>query len=431
MIGHALTSALRWIRDGFTKNLAMKIGAVVFAFLLWSYVVTFNNPIRVKTLVDVPVTYVGSDQLQDRGLTPATPLYDALNTVNITVQVRSEYLSGTTSDLVQASVDLTGITNPGEYTLPIRATTQANFITITSTVPSNVVLTIEESTVKRVPVDVQLEGEQLQDLYYGVPRLSQSTVDLSGARSAIEQVARAVCTVDISGLTQTTTATHTLHLVDQDGTEIPNALFAGVPSVIVEVPIYPKKEMALSADRIREQITGVAEGYEITGITLHPDTVDIAGPQEAIDAIHVLTIEPIDLGGATSDVTLDDVTLIVPDTVYRIVPPAIEIEVQIEQIEASKDYAGVEVGVKNLGEGYSAALQPSAVDVSVSGAANAVSDITSEQVLPFVDLAGLGPGTHRAEIKFENEADLGVTLQPSADTITVVIRQAGTQRAAG
>lgn len=425
MMRHAIGTALRWIKGSLTQNLAMKIGAAVFAFLLWGYVVTFNNPVRVKTLTDVPVTYVGEDQLRDRGLTPSAPLYDTLNTVDITTHVRSEYQSATTSDLVQAAVDLTGITQPGEYTLPVRATTQANFITITMTVPSNVVLQIEESTAKRVPVEVQLEGTQEPDLYYGVPRLSQSTVDVSGARSAIEQVARAVCTVDIADLTQTTAATYTLHLVDQEGTEIPSVLFADVPSVIVEVPIYPQRSLDLDAARIAEQITGVADGYEITGVTLTPTSVDIAGPQDVIDAVHIVSTGPIDLHGASSDITVDDVQLITPDQVYRVIPSSIEVHVSISQIETNKVYAGVEVGLKNLAEGYTASLQPSAVDVTVSGAANAVSGITSEQIHPFVDLAGLGPGEHRVPIKFENEADLGVALKSSVRTVTAVIRAPG------
>lgn len=423
MIGHAIAAAFRWLKDGFTKNLAMKIGAVVFAFMLWGYVVTFNNPQRIKTLPDVPVTYVGADQMRDSGLTSSVPLYDALNTVNVSVQVNSEYLSATTSDLVQSTVDLTGITQPGEYTLPVRSTTQANFITITTTTPANVTLTIEESMAKQVPVDVQLEGIQQEDLYYGVPRLSQSTVEVSGARSAIEQVARAVCTVDIANLDQTTTATHTLHLVDQEGDEISSALFADVPSVIVEVPIYPKRTLALDPDRIAAEITGVPEGYEVSNVTVVPQSVDIAGPRAAIDAVQSITTEPITLDGTTQEsITIDDVALVLPDEVYKAIPSTIEVHVTLSMLRADKSYAGVAVGVKNLEEGYTAVLQPSAVDVTVTGAQNAVARVTSDQIRPFVDLTGMGPGAHRAEIKFENEADLGVTLTPTVRSVAVVIR---------
>lgn len=423
MIRHALSSAFRWLANSFTKNMAMKIGAVVFAVLLWSYVVTFNNPERVRTLYDVPVTYVGAEELHDRGLTPSRPLYDALNTVNITVTVRSEYMAGTTSDLMQASVDLTGITQPGEYTLPVRSTTQANFISISSTTPSNVTITIEDSVEKQVPVEVQLEGTQNPELYYGLPRLSQSTIEISGARSSIEQVARAVCTVDVNGLDQTVTATHTLHLVNQDGEEISSNLFADVPSVIVEVPVYPKRTVTIDPERVKDQITGVADGYEITDVVIDPAEIDIAGPSEVIERVQTISLEPVDLQGAQQNTTVSDVPVILPDGVFAALPPSVDVQITLEVVESQKNYAGVAVSTKNLDEGLEAVLQPSAVNVEVSGAATAVADVTANEVLPFVDLTGLGPGEHHVTVMFENEADLGVKLSSSSRTIRVEIRE--------
>lgn len=415
-------SFLRWLKGAFTKNMGMKIGSLVFAFLLWCYVVTVNNPIRVKTLSDVPVSYVGADEMRSRGLTPAMPFYDYLNTVNVTVQVRSEYMSSTTSDLMQATADLTGITEPGEYTLPIRVTSLADFVTISSAMPSNVTVNIEQSVEKQVPIEVQLEGTLDPDLYYGVPKPSQSTISLSGPRSGIEEVSRAVCTVDVQGLTQTTTATHTLTLVDQNGDEIPSTLFSGVPSVIVEIPIYPERVVDLDTSRIEEAITGVPEGYEVTNVTVEPASVEIAGPQDVIDAVQTLSVEGLDLDGATSDTTFDNVQLILPDQVVAAVPESVSVRVEVKEQSAEKSYSGVQVTIKNMGEGMVATLQPSAVDVTVEGGAAAVNAIREVSVRPFVDLDGLGPGTHTVEIKFESEADYGVTMTPSARTVQVTIR---------
>lgn len=412
----------RWFRTSFTKNLGMKVGAFIFAFLLWCYVVTENNPIRVRTLNDVPVTYVGADSLRNSHLTPAMPFYDYLNTVDVTVQVRSEYLQSTTSDLLQATVDLSGITEPGEYTLPIRATSVAEFINITGAMPSNVTVNIEQSVDKQVPVEVQLEGTQNPDLYYGVPRLSQSTITLYGPRSGIEEVARAICTVDINGLTQVTTATHTLTLVDQNGEEIPSTLFSSVPSVIVEVPIYPMREITIDTERIRDQIVNVPEGYDIQEVTVDPPTVELAGPQEAIDAVTALGVGSLDLENATQDTTFEDVHLILPEQVYTAIPDTVTVKVTLAERQAEKSYSGVTVAVKNLEEGLQATLQPSAVDVTVGGSENEVSQITASSVRPFVDVAGLGAGTHTVPIKFESEPDLGVTMEPSVQSVQVTIR---------
>lgn len=418
-----ISGFLSYLRGAFTSNLGMKIGAIVFAFVLWSYVVTFNNPERVKTLYDVPVTYLGAESLHERGLTSSRPLYDALNTVNVTVKVRSEYMAGATSALVQATVDLTGITQPGEYTLPVRGSSEANFISISNTIPSNVTLQIEDSAQADVPVEVQLEGTQNPDMYYGVPRLSRATVDVSGARSAIESVGRAVCTVDVTGLDQTLTATLTPQMVSQDGDVMSSSLFAEVPNVIVEVPVYPKRTVTLDPDRLASQITGVPDGYAVSSIEVDPAEIEVAGPSDVIRAIQNLTTGPIDIDGATGRTTVTEVPLVLPDGVYAALPSSVNVTVTVTVVESTKSYAGIAVGTKNLDERLEAVLQPSAVDVEVSGAESVVSGIKASEILPFVDLSGLGAGMHNAEIKFENEADLGVQLQPSTKTIRVLLRE--------
>lgn len=418
-----MTDVLHWLKGSFTKNLGMKIGSLIFAFLLWAYVATNQNPMRLRTFSNVPITYVGAEDLKDRTLASVQPLSDVLNTVSITVQVESQYLEITTSNLLHANVDLTGITAPGEYTLPVSVTTDADYISINSVMPSNVTVHIEESTVKRVPVEVQITGDELQDYYYGTPRLSQSTIEVQGPRTAIEQVARAVCTVDVTGLEQSITATHTLTLYDSEGNEIPSTSFAGVPAVIVEVPIFPERTVPLDTERIRMQVSGLAAGYEVTEVSVSPEEVLIAGPENIIDSITDLSTEVIELDDAAEDTAVDGVSLQLPDDVYTAMPDEVEVHIQIAPIQASKSYPGVDVGIKNLTDGLTVSVQPEAVDVTIVGAASAVNSITAEEILPFVDLSGYGIGTYDVPLKFENEADLGVRMDSSTRVITAIIRK--------
>lgn len=423
MIGHAFAAAGHWLKLFFTKNLAMKIGSLIFAFLLWAYVTTTTNPLRSKTLSDVPVTYVGAEDIQLRGLTPSMPFYDTLNTVTVTVEVPTQDVSSVTRSSVSASVDLTGITGPGEYTLPVLAATDTDNVSITSTMPANVTVEIEESVQKQVPIEVQLEGTRISTLYYGVPKLSQSTITLSGPRSGIEQVARAVCTIDVSGLTETTTATHSLTLMTQDGGELPSTLFAGVPSVIVEVPIYPTRVIDLNVDRIQSAVAGIPEGYEITDVTVEPASVRVAGPQDAIDAIQYLSTESMDADNAEGTVTFENVSLALPDSVYAAVPDEVEVTIEVTEIQDEKRYSGVEVVRKNLSAGLTAALDPEAVTVILEGAASELNDVRLSEIHPFVDLAGLGPGTYEVDVEFENDADFSATLTTTPGRVTVTISE--------
>ena len=52
----------------FTRNLGLKIVALVFAILLWAYVLVALNPVRSKSIDDVPITLEGHTDLLSRNL---------------------------------------------------------------------------------------------------------------------------------------------------------------------------------------------------------------------------------------------------------------------------------------------------------------------------------------------------------------------------
>ena len=62
------TIILNWLKGFFTKNLALKIVSLLFAMLIWGYVMVEVNPKRVKTITDVPISFSGESSLHDRGL---------------------------------------------------------------------------------------------------------------------------------------------------------------------------------------------------------------------------------------------------------------------------------------------------------------------------------------------------------------------------
>ena len=57
------------LKTFFTKNLAIKILSLVFAMLLWGYVLMTQNPQREKTISNVKVSIEGEADLTTRKLT--------------------------------------------------------------------------------------------------------------------------------------------------------------------------------------------------------------------------------------------------------------------------------------------------------------------------------------------------------------------------
>ena len=403
------------------NNFWMKIAALGFAAILWVFVIAETNPPRMKDFESIPVTFTGVEQLKEKGLTSAKDLNKIITSARATVDAQTDQLKYLKEDNITLTVDLSGISGPGEYQLPIRGKSTAG--NVTSITPSNVALVVEDIVTGELPVEVQMVGDKKDTLYYGEPRMSKNTVTVSGARSNVEKYAKAVCYLDIEDLTGPVTESKNASIMDSGGNIVDDNDFVGeLPSVIVSLDVYPKKEIPIDTQTVTGTITGVAPGYQIDGVVLEPASIEVAGPQEVLEKIINVTLEPITLMNATVDSTLH-ASVIIPDGVIAMEPREVEATIQISMILENRVYEAVDVGIKNLGSGLKCTLMPASIDVAVTGSQEAMAKISASQIKPFVDLSGLGEGTHTATVKFENAPDIGAAVSTSSYTIQVKLEK--------
>jgi YbbR domain-containing protein len=67
------------------------------------------------------------------------------------------------------------------------------------------------------------------------------------------------------------------------------------------------------------------------------------------------------------------------------------------------------VHLRNLGPGLSARAMPTVVDVTLRGHRDALNRVDADDVVAFVDLAGLGPGQYSLSVHADSSPDAGVT----------------------
>ncbi|MEA5002426.1 MAG: CdaR family protein [Christensenella sp.] len=405
----------------FIHNWKMKVGAVVFAFILWSFMIASTNPYMSKTFASIPVTYTAADELKQNNLTTTVPLSDLLKTAEVTASAPADALQYLTENMIQASVDLSSIKTPGEYTLQVNAIPMLKDCKITKVTPSSITVVVEEIVSKEVPVEVKTTGSEKDWLYYGEPVLSEAFVTVTGAQSNVEKVAKAVCTVDIGDLTESAKASYKVSFVNDKDEEQESNLFSGVPSVIVEMPVYPKKLVAIDTTAIQNTTTGLAAGYKITNVSVEPASINLAGDMELLEAISSVTLDTITLDNASGDMIVE-ASVKLPDGVIAAVPAKVQVQLTIAQPEEHSIYSAVKIATKNLNDGLSAKIDPANIDIDVSGTEEALAAFSASKLKPFVDLSGLTKGVHEnVPVKFENEPDLGVKVAATPATVTVTI----------
>ena len=161
----------------FTRNLGLKIVALVFAILLWAYVLVALNPVRSKSIDDVPITLEGYTDLLSRNLILVN---SDLGMADVEVNATITNHSDLDASRITCRASLGTISAAGTYRLPLSVTVQSNLGTVASVDPRTVTVEVDNLIVKTVPVKLELTGT-LPEGYEVVAESMVSTITVEGA----------------------------------------------------------------------------------------------------------------------------------------------------------------------------------------------------------------------------------------------------------
>ena len=164
----------------------------------------------------------------------------------------------------------------------------------------------------------------------------------------------------------------------------------------------------------------VAKGFVIRDITAVPPTVEVIGPQSAIQRLSEALTEPVSVEGAKTSVR-EAVTVgaASPNVRLKIAQRAI-VTVDVVPAPTEQTLERVPVRVRNVASGLMSRAIPSVVTVRVGGSREAVDRLRGDAVTVFVDVAGLGPGLYELPLRTDRTATFGVAgMEPSVVQIVL------------
>ena len=292
----------------------MKVVALAFAILLFTYVNSSNNrgqttssidglsAITTDTILDVPIV-VEIDQ--DNYYVTGFP-----ETVSVEISGPSSIVLNTKTtknfDIVATDLDSLGV---GTHTIELVAEGLSPQLEYTIS-PQEVTITIEEKKVETFSVDVEFNDSLIADGFEaGTPTINYETVELTGTASTIDQVSEVKVVVnEEEGITKDIVQTLPILVSDADGKKLDVVL---KPSeVTVNIPVNPtKKEVPIVLNQ-----TGTAStdfNYEL-GLSNQSDTAVVVQADDEV--LKNLSSYPVEI----------DVTDITKTTTQTIELPLIE-----------------------------------------------------------------------------------------------------------
>ena len=413
------------LKQFFTKNIALKIIAVVFAMLLWGYVLTDQRPVRLKTIDNVATSFDGEGELLALGLCVRGNREEILQPVSVSVRAQITNFASLSPQTVNASISLRNISEAREYEIPITATVTSSLGTVQEVQPGTVKVEIDSLRTKTIPVTTSFSGEVPEGYWADMDALTATTrLDISGPRTDIAQVVRAECVVDLTDRTSTIYSTFDVTFYDAENQPVSSDIVVGtMPSSTVRLPIYPMREVPVNVTDGLVGTDNLAANHELVSAVATPSTVRIVGSQTLIDGIDAIEIEPIAVNGLSQTTTVET-ELIVPEGVRLLDTELISVLIEIRETTLTQSFHEIPITVTGLLPRYTATVDPLTADLTIEGRISIVSLIQRSEISINVDVSGREPGTYTVQpflfVKDE-DATVELTTQLSVNEVTVTV----------
>lgn len=431
-------AVMRRLWDILRKNPLYKLLALLLAFVFWAILLSSDPTLLVeRTILNAPVTVTGQDTLRNsRGLIVMDDLTSGTITVKMRVEVRQEHYDRATVDNFTPRLELASqIAYAGSEQRVYFTAQPSIYGNVLSFEPEYITLDVEEYISRsRVPVVVEQTGEPQEPLWVEPPIADPAQVSVSGPKSLVDQVRRAVVKLPLNSLSAARvqdSVSSTIELQDIDGNPIvsPHIRVASdsiaVSDARIDVSVYPVREIPVSAEGLVVGEPG--HGYRLDRVELTPPGVAVAANAEILDALDALfAASPVDISDKTDTVTTS-VSLRPVSGIAHIAAEEVTVEAFIVPAEHVHVYNDLPVIVVGLAPTLSAGLSHAEMDLVVRGDYDKVQGLAQSDITLYVDATGLEQGTHTLPVQCIVNGTDAFEFEPERPEVVLTLSSADAQ----
>lgn len=293
-----------------TDNFPLKIMSLAVAILVWLIVVNVDNPVVSKNFIIANVELINKQYIED---TDKVCMRDDEQTpVRVTIKAERKTLSRITASDIQAVADAQQAvsldTNP--VMIPITVTCPGISPSNISVQPQNMSVRLEDRATSEFMVTVNSEGTPGKGYEIGSQTVNPEKVRITGPKSLISKIDKVMVNTNVEGITEDVTDTESLTIIDKNQEQLSedSMKYLGIDSE--KVTVTTKLWKVRTGVKININYKGEpAEGYVVDSAVTVPETVSVAGSEEALEELKTMgnTIwvqdeKSVDISGAKKDV---------------------------------------------------------------------------------------------------------------------------------
>lgn len=385
------------MKERLTNNLGLKLISVFLAFFVWLFVSNVSNPL-ISDSVDVPVEIINEEILSNNNLT-----YELVgkNKVRVSYDVHTLDRHKIKASDFRAYADLSELYDvTGSIPVRVEMVNNKNLINgELSMDPGVVQVKTEAIQRKRFPLEIRTTGSTEEGYAVGDVTLAPDYIYVTGAESVIGKISAAGVELELNGADSDFSGTIKPVFYDANGNkleDIEDDISLHTSDITYQVSILKVKNLGLDFQVMGE----VADGYRFTGVESDIKSISVEGRKATLASLTTVTVpkELLNLEGATRDVVVKvDLAKLLPEhvTIAGDQEAVATVTLKVEPLETR----GFKLSTKDIElNGASEDLEykwsSDAIQVDVQGLTEDLDNLVLEDMNPYVNVSGMGPGTH-------------------------------------
>lgn len=382
-----------------------KLVCILIAFVFWIYVMEVDSPDYEYTFEDVPITIIGTNQLENEMSLSVFSGYDTL--IDVTVKGQKTVISKYSSEDIEITVDVSEIQKSGMYSLDLFYDLPSGLTFIESSV-SEVNMFIDKRTTETISVDAVLKAYKISTSEHMLGEVScdTDTVTVTGPDSILKDIDKGLVEINMGDehLTESITTDGTIVLKDQNGRTIESKYIKLSKSTVrVYVPVYGYKDIALKV--------GTKHSYynkNIATVSVDPEYIKVYGEPSVLqqfDYVEITTIDEKRIGSSTELIV--DIDL--PDNTFAVAgePTSATVSVELKGL-ITRTFVVDNIKILNADDKEVKVIDKS-VSVTIIGERSAVNKLKADNIILTVDFKDFDDSTGiiyaACQVKFNTEDD--------------------------
>nr|MDQ2688095.1 CdaR family protein [Armatimonadota bacterium] len=192
--------------------------------------------------------------------------------------------------------------------------------------PHTVSVTPAVKSAKWLPLTASAPSVPPVGYTFHAPAISPSRAKVTGSREAVDAVQQLLVKVDSGSTAGTINDDFSIVALDKQNNQVPDVVVKpGTAHVRIELARVPAAKTLI----ISPAVTGTPSfPFQITRIDVSPQTVTVSGRPEQLSQVSTLPTQPLDVAGATADVSRP-MALVLPPGLTLVGAPNVTVTVHI------------------------------------------------------------------------------------------------------